>query len=563
MDKVYGSFAIYSRKSRMTGKGESIENQIEMCRQYILMKYGESALKNIRVYEDEGFSGGNLERPQFKRMMTDAKAGKFDAIVVYRLDRISRNIGDFAGLVDELREKEIGFISIKEQFDTGSAMGRAMMFVSSVFSQLERETIAERIRDNMYERAKTGRWLGGNTPTGYASESITNVRFNGKSSKACKLKIIEEEAQLVRLIFDKFIQTGSITKTDQYLLEHHIKTKRGNDFTRFAIKNILSNPVYLIADDNAYDYLISNKVELFSERAEFDGKRGIMAYNRTLQQNGRAHQIKPTEEWIVSVGLHEGIIESEKWIQAQNILGLNKSRNYHKPRTNTALLSGLIYCAECGDHMRPKLTNRTNSDGEQIYSYLCTTKERSKGTRCNMKNPNGNKLDKRVLEEIKKLGRNSDEFAKEVEEIKRKITAEKASNNTEITKLNFQIKENESVISGLVTAVGKAAGTGAEQYIIKQIDELHEKNEQLKIKLSELESLTKEHELSDMEFDIIRQMLSNFSLTLDDMNIDQKRAAIRTFVRKAVWDGENLHLYIYGNFDDIVVDDEPLCEYSK
>jgi len=168
-----------------------------------------------------------------------------------------------------------------------------------------------------------------------------------------------------------------------------------------------------------------------------------------------------------------------------------------------------------------------------------------------------------VREEIKKLGRNSDEFAKEVEEIKRKITAEKASNNTEITKLNSQIKENESVISGLVTAVGKAVGTGAEQYIIKQIEELHEKNEGLKIKLSELESLTKEHELSDIEFDIIRQMLSNFSLTLDDMNIDQKRAAIRTFVRKAVWDGENLHLYIYGNFDDIVVDDEPLCENSK
>lgn len=563
MDKVYGSFAIYSRKSRMTGKGESIENQIEMCRQYIGMNYGEKALKNIRVYEDEGFSGGNLERPQFKRMMNDAKAGKFDAVVVYRLDRISRNIGDFAGLIDELKTKEIGFVSIKEQFDTGSPLGRAMMYISSVFSQLERETIAERIRDNMYELAKTGRWLGGNTPTGYTSESMENVSIDGKSKRACKLKIIEEEAQLVQLIFDKFIQTGSITKTDQYLLENNIRTKRGNDFTRFAIKNILSNPVYLIADENAYKYLTGNEVDLFSKCEEFDGKHGIMVYNRTLQKAGRAHQIKPTNEWIVSVGKHEGLIESEKWIRAQNILGLNKSRNYHKPRINTALLSGLIYCAECGDHMRPKLTTRTNSDGEQIYHYLCTTKERSKGSRCNMKNPNGNKLDKRVLEEIKKLGRNTEEFAKEVEEIKKKITSEKTSNSIEITKINSQIKENENVISGLVAAVGKAAGTGAEQYIIKQIDELHEKNEQLKIKLSELESLTKEHELSDMEFDIIRQILSNFSMTLDDMNIDQKRAAIRTFVRKAVWDGENLHLYIYGNLDDIVVNDEPLCEYRK
>jgi DNA invertase Pin-like site-specific DNA recombinase len=118
------------------------------------------------VYEDEGFSGGNLERPQFRMMMRDAQKKNFAAIVVYRLDRISRNIGDFAKLIEELNTLKIAFVSIKEQFDTSSPMGRAMMYISSVFSQLERETIAERIRDNMHELSKTGRWLGGTTPTG-------------------------------------------------------------------------------------------------------------------------------------------------------------------------------------------------------------------------------------------------------------------------------------------------------------------------------------------------------------------------------------------------------------
>ena len=120
-------YVIYSRKSKFTGKGESIENQIELCRQYIAMHFGEEAAENVLVYEDEGFSGGNLERPQFKKMMKDSQKIAFAAIVVYRLDRISRNIGDFAKLIEDLGDRHIDFISIREQFDTSSPMGRAMM----------------------------------------------------------------------------------------------------------------------------------------------------------------------------------------------------------------------------------------------------------------------------------------------------------------------------------------------------------------------------------------------------------------------------------------------------
>ena len=304
---------IYSRKSKFTGKGESIENQIEMCRQYIRLQFGDDAAEQALVYEDEGFSGGTLERPQFKKMMADAKEKSFRAIVVYRLDRISRNIGDFAKLIEQLNKMKIDFISIKEQFDTSSPMGRAMMYISSVFSQLERETIAERIRDNMHELSKTGRWLGGNTPTGYESESVSHVTIDGKTKRACKLKILTEEIGIVKLIYDKFLETGSLTKTETYLLQNGYTTKNGKQFTRFAVKGILSNPVYLIADEFAYDYLTKSHVDLFAEQSDFDGVHGIMAYNRTLQQPGRAHQIKPMEEWIVSVGKHQGVIEGKSW----------------------------------------------------------------------------------------------------------------------------------------------------------------------------------------------------------------------------------------------------------
>lgn len=184
------TIAIYSRKSKFTGKGESIENQIELCRQYIFAHYGQKEAETAVVYEDERFSGGNTDRPRFQQMMSDARNKKISAVVCYRLDRVSRNISDFSGLIQELERMDISFISIREDFDTCSPMVCAMMYIASVFSQLERETIAERIRDNMHELAKTGRWLGGTTPTGYASESVSHVTVDGKS-KNCKLSFIE------------------------------------------------------------------------------------------------------------------------------------------------------------------------------------------------------------------------------------------------------------------------------------------------------------------------------------------------------------------------------------
>ena len=140
--------AIYSRKSVFTGKGESIENQIQLCTDYINSHYSISK-DNIFVYQDEGYSGGNMNRPMFKKLLDDANNKKFNCLVCYRLDRISRNVSDFSSLIEHLNKLNIDFVSIKEQFDTSTPMGRAMLYISSVFAQLERETIAERVRDNM------------------------------------------------------------------------------------------------------------------------------------------------------------------------------------------------------------------------------------------------------------------------------------------------------------------------------------------------------------------------------------------------------------------------------
>ena len=543
----YERIAIYSRKSKFTGKGESIENQIEMCMQFIKARNGEKCAENAAVFEDEGFSGGNLERPNFKAMMTEARRKKFSTIVVYRLDRISRNIGDFAKLIEELADLNISFVSIKEQFDTSLPLGRAMMYIASVFSQLERETIAERIRDNMHELAKTGRWLGGITPTGYESEAVEKLTVEGKIKKACKLKIIPEEAQLIRLIFDKFSETNSLTKTETFLLQNGYLSKNGVRFSRFTIKGILTNPVYMIADEEAYRYLIENQADLFAEEALFDGEHGVMAYNRTLQKPSKANVIKPVNEWIVAVGAHKGLVSGKQWVKAQKLLDQNASKGYRKPKSNVALLSGLLFCGNCGDYMRPKLVKRFNKDGEQVYTYLCQTKEKSHKQCCDSKNVNGNELDKAVVEEIQKLSEDKSEFLRRFEEGKRLVFGDKTEHETEIVRLRLAVEENGKEIRGLVSSLGKALGSSAEEYIVRQIDELHDENENIKNRIERLEQLAEDKKLPDTELEGLSGTLASFRGSFEVMNVEQKRAALRSFIKKIVWDGENVSLYLLGS----------------
>ena len=203
--------------------------------------------------------------------------------------------------------------------------GRAMLSMCTVFAQMERETIAERIKDNMHELAKSGRWLGGTTPTGYKSTQIVGgVTVDGKERKAYKLDIVKVEAELVQDIFEKFLETNSLTKTETYLLQNHIKTKNGKDFTRFSIRSILANPVYMIADMQAWNYFESMGVEIYADKSDFDGKHGVIAYSKTIQKPGKANQIKDMNEWIIAVGKHEGLISGRDWVKAQASLKQNR-----------------------------------------------------------------------------------------------------------------------------------------------------------------------------------------------------------------------------------------------
>ena len=545
MRKNEDMIAIYSRKSKFTGKGESIGNQVELCKDYVRNMFGEAYVDRCVVFEDEGFSGGNLKRPDFQRMMADIRKRKFKAIVVYRLDRISRNISDFTGLIDELSKLDVSFVSIREQFDTSTPMGRAMMFIISVFSQLERETIADRIRHNMHELAKTGRWLGGNAPAGFKSEAVSKVTVDGKTRKSFKLVPVPEEAEIPKMIFDLYTEMDSLTAVEAEMLRRRIKTKQGKDFTRFAIKAILQNPVYMVADEDAYHYFKEREAEVCFLKEAFDGTCGIMAYNRTNQEKGKATVLLPVSEWIIAIGQHPGLVPSKQWIKAQESLDRNKSKAYRKPRNNEALLTGLLFCS-CGDRMYPKLSQRKTADGEPIYTYVCKMKERSKRERCNRRNANGNILDAAIIEQIKSLTEHDSSFLTQLEKSRQFYTGNREQYESQLADLRAEYAENEKTINGLIDSLGMVGDSIAKPRVLNRIEELTEVNREIENRIHELEGLTEANALSDMEFDLLRQMLSMFRANIDEMSIEEKRAAIRTVVRKVIWDGVNAHVVLFG-----------------
>ena len=539
--------AIYSRKSKFTGKGESIESQIDLCRTYINLNFPDVKDEDILFYEDEGYSGGNTNRPQFQKMLKECKQNNICRIVCYKLDRISRSIADFIKLTDELELHKVDFVSINDKYDTHTPTGKAMLSMTMVFAQLERDTIAERIRDNMLYLARDGRWLGGNTPTGYRStETIGSITLDGRKRKARMLELVDDEAKIVKLIFSKFLEFKSLTKTETYMIQHDILTKKGKLFNRFAIKNILRNPVYLIADEQAWNYFNALDIEIYSDREHFDGIHGMMTYNKTKQQTGKANEVNDISEWIISVGKHKGIIKGAEWVEVQKLLNQNKSKSYRKPRSNVALLSGLLYCGKCGSFMRPKLSQRRNKDGNLIYDYLCELKEHSRCKKCNIKRPNGNELDKLVCEEIKKITSDGSDFMKHLKQNFKNMNYNSETYQEKLKDLRNSKNKYEKQINNLLRSLAENEDSSASTYIINQVNELDTKINEIQKQINENLELANNISSSEQDFEILTELFSNAAKGIDEMSVEQKRNALRSIIYKVIWDGENAHILYFG-----------------
>jgi len=307
--------AIYCRKSSEEGLNQafnSLDAQREACLAFIESQRREGWIALDDRFDDGGFSGGNLDRPALQRLLRDVEAGRIDAIVCYKVDRLSRSLADFTRLVEILDRRSVSLVSITESFNTATSLGRLNLNMVLSFAQYERELAGERIRDKFLASRKRGFWMGGHVPFGF-------------SVRDRKLLVNEAEAPLVRHIFNRFLQVGSATMLVQELNAAGHRTKRGKPFDKGVLYKLLNNRTYV----------------------------GDVEHRR-----------------IAYPGEQEALVDRLTWDKVQAILAENcRRRGSHTRGTTPALLKGLIF----GPDDRAMAPSHTRKRGKLYRFYRTAT----------------------------------------------------------------------------------------------------------------------------------------------------------------------------------------------
>ncbi|ALR19774.1 recombinase family protein [Sphingobium baderi] len=281
--------AIYTRKSSEEGLEQdfnSLHAQREACAAYILSQASEGWTLLPDEYDDGGLSGGTLERPALQRLMKDIEAGRIDIVIVYKVDRLSRSLLDFAKLVEAFDKANVSFVSVTQSFNTTNSMGRLTLNMLLSFAQFEREVTAERIRDKIAASKARGMWMGGNPPLGYKPDGRT-------------LAIVEEHAEIVRHLFARYLDLGNVrlvacelTREGIIAPERIATTGRaigGRPFTRGQIYKLLSNPIY-IGEIHHKGQVHAGKHEAIIDRATWDSVQRMLAANLQGERSGGTAQ---------------------------------------------------------------------------------------------------------------------------------------------------------------------------------------------------------------------------------------------------------------------------------
>lgn len=526
---------IYARKSKFVEASESVATQVSLCRELADRQFPGCS---VVVYdEDEGFSGKNTNRPGFLRLMEDVRCNRINVLLVYRLDRMGRSVRDVCATLEDLHRHGVSFVSVRESFDTGTPMGRAMLYIASVFAQLERETLAERVKDAVHALARQGRWLGGNTPTGFVSRKADNGWHY--------LEPVPDELDKVRHLFEKFASLGSLSSLASYCLRSGIRSRTGAEYSRTTLRSLLLNPVYCTADADSFLFFSTHDYSLAADATDFDGLHGLMPFGRTSRTE-KTVTLNPTKEWIIAVGAHSGAVPGALWVRAQSILEQNKERGaaFHGRRTENALLSGVIRCASCGSAMRPKAYGKPLPDGSRRVAYTCVRKVDSRGDLCQNKNAPANDVDAMVLDHLRQLSQQFDALKASGASLLASSSAQAAEDG--IRALQQDIQKAQQKLDNLTDTLAEGVPAAARQQIYQRMDELAQIISEKETAIADLTAsqLDSQQQLSMVEQ--VCTMFASFGDGFSSLSHDEKRRLIRAVVSSVLWDGESITINTAG-----------------
>jgi len=407
--------AIYTRKSTEEGLEQefnSLDAQRESAEAYIASQKNEGWLCLPDRYDDGGYTGGNMDRPAIKRLLADIEGGNVDCIVVYKVDRLSRSLLDFARIMETLERHQVSFVSVTQQFNTSTSMGRLMLNVLLSFAQFEREIISERTRDKMSAARKKGKWVGGQPVLGY------NVAAGGG-----KVVVNEAEAARVRELFELYLDHEAVMKTVREANRRGWRSKEwttrkgkrrgGRLFTKQSLHRLLTNVAYL----------------------------GKVRYKDNLYP-----------------GEHAAIIDEGVWDRVQAALRHNGQTGGCETRNKYgALLRGLLRCKPCSSAMVHALT----ANGNKRYRYyVCGSAQKRGWSTCPAPSVPAAEIERLVIEQIRRAGKAQHLVAETLAQARRqstdrlaKLDAERRTLDRELAKLNGEIHR----LAGRAAATDPAA----------------------------------------------------------------------------------------------------------
>ena len=462
--------AIYTRQSIEKKDSLSIDAQVKACADYCKAQGWE-----YEIYtQDHGFSGKSLDRPGFQAMMSAVRSGQVNKIVCYKLDRISRSVSDFAQLLQELEQYKCDFISVTENFDTSSPIGRAMVYICMVFAQMERENIQERVKSNYYYRSGLGFWGGGPAPYGY---QLKRQQIAGKVHTV--LEPDPNEAPWVKKMYEWYLEPGgSAMKILRLLTENQVPTKRGYKWTSRVLMDVLSKPLYTQNSMDVYNYLTQSGAVISNPPEDFDGTLSVDLYGKKDSSQSKHKRCRKGSDMYCNISLHEAIIDSDTWLQVQYKILARPKIGGRTGTSKNSWFTGLMICGVCGRHV--SFTHSARTAGY----YICSSRKNCGWNSCSSKPASNKKFDPIIVKFI----RDHYDSPKTKAAIQQaKLAAKTPQVSIERNNLQMELATINNQIDNLLTSL--ASGNAVmSKYINDKITELDAKRTPLQAKLLQFDA---------------------------------------------------------------------------
>ena len=486
--------AIYTRKStdeNLELDFNSLDAQRESAEAYIASQKHVGWVCLPEHYDDGGFSGGTVDRPAFQRLMADIEAERIDCILVYKIDRLSRSLMDFARIMEVLERKNVSLVSVTQQFNTTTSMGRLTLNILLSFAQFEREIISERTRDKIAASRRKGKWTGGPPVLGY-----NRARDNGGT----RLMVNKKEADQVRAIFGKYLELGSLLDTVHWLdaegwLNKRYQTTKGQwrggkDFDKSTLRKLLTNPLYL----------------------------GKVAFRGQMYE-----------------GEHDAIVNEDLFGRVQGMLRRNRgSGGKYQRNKYGALLKGLVRCKHCGCSMSHHYATKRQ---RRYRYYVCQTALKKGWSACPYPSLPAGELERFVIDRIKETARDPELLA----DVIRRATEQL---HRQVEDLKQQRERRENHARRINEGICELSKTPYAPGVADELAELQENLVKIEKVLVGINRQIVELQRRMVEEDELTGAFEAFDPMWDKLRPAEKSRLIHLLVQCIEYDGENEEISI-------------------